>query len=183
MHATDVLMNEHRVIERVLDALEKGIERIEAGNPPEPRFFLDAAEFMRGFADGCHHHKEEDMLFKEMVAAGMPTHQGPIAVMLTEHDQGRRYTKAIREAAEVWQEGDESASQQVVTAARGYIGLLRAHIQKEDNILFPMAEQVITGDRQSVFEKEFVAAEEEEAQVGTCVNFVVLAEQLEREVK
>jgi hemerythrin-like domain-containing protein len=81
MKATEILMDEHRVIERVLTALERAAERLEQGGKLDPGFFVDATDFIRGFADGCHHQKEEGVLFKAMTAAGMPTDQGPIAVI------------------------------------------------------------------------------------------------------
>ena len=61
--ATDILKNDHRVIERVLGALEMGSARLRSGHPVRPGFFLDAADFIRGFADGWHHCKEERVLF------------------------------------------------------------------------------------------------------------------------
>ena len=60
------------MIERVLLALETAAERVEQGQAVRPGFFLDGADFIKGFADGCHHHREEGVLFKEMAAAGMP---------------------------------------------------------------------------------------------------------------
>jgi hypothetical protein len=77
MKATEVLMDEHRVIERVLGALEEAASRLERGVEVDASFFLEATDFIRGFADGCHHQKEEGVLFKAMTAAGMPQDQGP----------------------------------------------------------------------------------------------------------
>ncbi|RPJ01063.1 MAG: hypothetical protein EHM39_03845, partial [Chloroflexi bacterium] len=72
MKATEILMDEHRVIERVLTALESAARRVEAGQALRPDFFVDAADFIRGFADGCHHMKEEGVLFKTMEDYGVP---------------------------------------------------------------------------------------------------------------
>ena len=69
----------------------------------------------------------------------MPAEGGPIAVMLAEHDQGRAYTRGMVDAAQRLKQGDGDAAQQLVDNALGYAGLLRQHIQKEDQILFPMA--------------------------------------------
>jgi hemerythrin-like domain-containing protein len=73
MKATDVLVDEHRVIERVLSSLEAGVDRLESGQPVRPEFFLSATDFIRGFADGCHHQKEEGVLFTSMEEQGIPT--------------------------------------------------------------------------------------------------------------
>ena len=89
MQATDILMQEHEVILRVIGALEIETDRLAAGQDVRPGFFLDAADFIKGFADGCHHKKEEGVLFEAMTAAGLPQQSGPIGVMLAEHEQGR----------------------------------------------------------------------------------------------
>jgi hemerythrin-like domain-containing protein len=66
MKATNVLSEEHRVIERVLNTLEAGAGKLESGQAVRPEFFLSATDFIKGFADGCHHMKEEGVLFKRM---------------------------------------------------------------------------------------------------------------------
>jgi hemerythrin-like domain-containing protein len=180
MKATKILMDEHRVIERVLDALEATADRLDQGETIDPAFFLDAAEFIRGFADGCHHHKEEGVLFVAMNAAGMPTEAGPIGVMLAEHEQARALTRALREGAARMKSGDRAAAAQVLNAARGYVRLLRQHIQKEDRILFPMADQIIPTAQHARVEEEFDRVEREESGADAHTKYHALAEQLER---
>jgi len=143
MKATDILMEEHRVIERVLASLETAANRLSAGQAIPMDFFLKAADFIKNFADGCHHKKEEGILFVALAANGMPQDAGPVGVMLAEHEEGRRFTRAMREGAQRVQGGDAAALSQVIQNALGYVALLRQHIQKEDHILFPMADQVI----------------------------------------
>jgi hemerythrin-like domain-containing protein len=179
MKATQVLMDEHRVIERVLNAVEEAANRLERGTKIDASFFLDATEFIRGFADGCHHQKEEGVLFKAMTAAGMPRGQGPIAVMLSEHEQARTYTRNLLEAAERLQGGNEQAAREVVGYARGYVALLRQHIAKEDNVLFPMAEQAIPVAQHANVEAEFERVEEDEAGQGVHEQYLALAKKLE----
>ena len=80
MQATDVLSSEHRVIERVLVSLEQAAQAVEAGASVRPGFFLDAADFIRGFADGCHHRKEENVLFTTMSQHGVLVEGGPTKI-------------------------------------------------------------------------------------------------------
>ena len=77
------------------------------------------------------------MLFEAMVAAGLPKQTGPIAVMLSEHEQGRAFTRGMRAAAERLAGGDASGAHEVVANANGYAALLRQHIQKEDRHPLP----------------------------------------------
>ncbi|CAG0965433.1 hypothetical protein ANAEL_00874 [Anaerolineales bacterium] len=181
MKATEVLMEEHEVILRVLTTLEKALSNVPDGKLG-PNFFLNAADFIKNFADGCHHAKEEGVLFVEMEASGVPVKGGPIGVMLAEHEQGRQYTRLMREAAETWQAGDTSAIETVKVNGMGYVALLRQHIQKENNILFPMADRVVSTEKQSVIWEKFEQMEREETGEGVHEKYEALAEKLEREV-
>jgi hemerythrin-like domain-containing protein len=183
MKATDILMAEHRVIERVIDSLETGAKRLEQGENVRPGFFLDAADFVKGFADGCHHKKEEGVLFKALAAHGFPAEEGPVSVMLLEHEQGRRFTRAMREAASRLEAGDQAARGDVVSSARGYSALLRQHIQKEDGVLFPLANQAIPEAEHDRVADGFEHVEHEETGEGVHERFLALAESLERENK
>jgi len=183
MKATDILIEEHGVIQRVLAALEVAAQRTEQGQPLHPDFFIDAADFIKGFADGCHHKKEEGVLFKAMEAHGMPAESGPIGVMLAEHEQGRAYTRAMREAAQKLKGGDETARRAVVLNARGYASLLRQHISKENDILFPMANRVIPSAEYDQVDAGFEHVEHEETGAGVHEKYLALAEKLESEVR
>ncbi len=182
MKATEILMAEHRVIERVIGTLETGARRLQAGPSMRPGFFLDAADFIRGFADGCHHRKEEGVLFKTMAESGMPVQGGPIAVMLAEHEQGRVYTRGMREAGQKLAAGDTAARGDVVRNALGYAALLRQHIAKEEGILFPLADQVIPAARHDGVLDGFEHVEHEETGEGVHEKYLALAEALGREV-
>jgi hemerythrin-like domain-containing protein len=183
LKATEILMSEHRVIERVLEALETACGRIGQSPQVGAAFFLDASEFIRDFADGFHHMKEEDVLFLTMEANGMPRSGGPIAVMLMEHDMGRRFNQALRAAAEKWSGGDASAQADVVDNAMRFADLLRQHIMKEDTILFPMAAQVIPPDEHDRVLEEFARVERERTAPGTREKYLALAASLEERAR
>ena len=181
MKATEVLKEEHQVILRVITSLERGVELLERGTAVRPGFFADAARFIKGFADGCHHKKEEGVLFTKMEAHGMSNQAGPLAVMLAEHEEGRRYTRGLAEAAQRLENGDAAARADIIHNARGYIELLRQHIVKEDNILFPMADQVIPPAEHDNVLEGFEHVEHEDTGPGVHEKYLALAEALEKE--
>jgi len=182
MKATDILMAEHRVIERVIAALEAGASRLEQGGAVSPEFFIQATEFITGFADGCHHKKEEGVLFPTMIDHGVPAEGGPVSVMLAEHEMGRTYTRSLRAAAELLAQGESHAGREVVHFARSYAALLRQHILKEDRILFVMANQLIPEEQHDQVFQDFEKVEHEETGAGVHEQYLALAEWLENEM-
>ncbi|GFO61218.1 cation-binding protein [Geomonas silvestris] len=140
---TQRLKDEHQLILRMLALLEKNARLTEAGSFMDYQFYLDGVDFIRNYADRFHHAKEEDVLFEALVANGMPRANSPVAAMLMEHDLGRSYVKAMEEAAGKALKGEPDQNDAIVANARGYLELLREHISKEDEILYPLAERVL----------------------------------------
>lgn len=153
MHSpTDVLRDEHRVILNALGVLESAADRLAAGGTLPDGWWDRAVAWLRRFADASHHAKEERALFPAMVKAGIPAEGGPIGVMLNEHEHGRALIRAM--AA-----GDATGR---VVAAREYIRLLRQHIDKENEVLFPMADAVLDEQARQALGRQFDAVEVEQ---------------------
>jgi hemerythrin-like domain-containing protein len=165
--ATATLRHEHDAILKMLDATDEVARQIENGRIPEPDTLSGLLEFLRVFADRCHHGKEEDLLFPLLEKKGLPRHGGPIAVMLREHDQGRALIRMMVDAAEAFAAGDASAAKQWAAPAQGYTQLLRSHIGKENDILFVMAEQLLSDAEQSELFAAFEKVEVEKMGPGT----------------
>lgn len=178
MKPTQILMDEHRVIEQVLDCLEKMARHCQTTGALNAQQAKDAVEFFRNFADRCHHGKEEARLFPLMEARGFPREGGPTGVMMHEHDLGRAHVRGMDEAIDAAAAGDAPARQQFIEHAVGYIELLRGHIQKEDHCLFPMAEQAMSDqDRRDLLDA-FDHVEHEEMGTGTHERFLKIANDL-----
>lgn len=150
-----VLRTEHQVILRVIESLSRLVDRSERGEGFEVAAFRRCVEFFRLFADACHHAKEEDLLFPVMESRGIPREGGPIGVMLEEHTMARGFTRAMHEALEAFEGGDAEGEARFCGAARQYQELLTHHIHKEDNILFMMADRVMTSDDQDSLCSQF----------------------------
>ncbi|NPU96105.1 MAG: hemerythrin [Candidatus Omnitrophica bacterium] len=178
MKPTDILMQEHRVIEVVLDCLEGIVgEAISQG-----RLDQDAAgqalDFFKMFADTCHHGKEEVHLFPMMEAKGFHRENGPTGQMLLEHEEGRAHIQGMREALEQAGAGDKEALMQFARHANAYVRLLRDHISKEDHCLFPMANQAMSEADQQDLASRFHHVESQEMGEGTHERYLTIAEAL-----
>lgn len=181
MKATEILMDEHRVIERVLNALERATNRLSRGEEVYFRFFTGTGVFIREFTDACHHKKEEMVLFPALVDNGLSKNTGPVAVMLAEHAEGRRLAQGMRQATERFQAGDIRMRDTLVQTAKAYISLIRHHITKEDKVLFPMANKVIPVDQQETILSGFEPYDKDASGEGMHDKYYGLADRLEKE--
>lgn len=119
--------------------------------------FRSGVDFIRNYADAWHHAKEEDLLFPALEEEGMPREGGPIAVMLHEHVLGRTYVRQMAEHLDAAVNGNDEARQHVLRFALAYANLLTQHIQKENNILFNMADQILLPEVQARLEREYAS--------------------------
>ena len=140
---TRALVDEHRLILRMITLLERNAALTATGRYSNWKFYLDGVDFIRNFADRFHHAKEEDVLFEALVKNGMPRENSPIAAMLMEHDQGRIFVMAMETATLEALDGGAGRERIIADNALAYAALLREHIAKEDEILYPLAERVI----------------------------------------
>lgn len=161
MKPTEDLMHEHKSIVAMLNIMGKLSEKISNNQDPDFNDVGNILDFLRTFADKCHHGKEENALFPALIEAGMSKQSGPVAVMLYEHEQGRAYIKAIADALAALKTGDRSGLNSLAMALDSYIALLGNHIQKENNILFPMADKILSSGKQDELSREFERIENE----------------------
>lgn len=142
--ATSNLEDDHIFILRLTDVMLAMVDQYSMRSD----HFDEVVELIRKFADGLHHAKEEDQLFPLMERKGFSREMGPVAVMLAEHEQGRKYVQGIADGTRALKDGDEGALLKVHENLTAYALLLQNHIGKENNILFRMADQVLSDEEQ-----------------------------------
>jgi hemerythrin-like domain-containing protein len=155
------LVREHRLIKRMLALLEERAPLTGRGDYREWGFYVDGVDFIRNYADRFHHAKEEDVLFEALVKNGMPRENSPIAAMLLEHDHGRGFVRGMEKAASLAMAGEPGSETEIAANAAAYVELLREHIAKEDDILYPLAERVIPEEMREEIVARYHNAEEE----------------------
>lgn len=159
--AIDKLMNEHALILDVLSSLESCVLCTVAGEPLPRSTLADYCDFIVRFADKYHHAKEENILFLEMQKNGFRREEGPLSVMLAEHDEGRQYAGVMRKTGQ----GEGNLTPEEVSqwreAAESYVQLLRNHIAKEDSVLYPMAMRFLPPDSVEQLEQQCSQVDED----------------------
>jgi hemerythrin-like domain-containing protein len=177
MKATQQLKDEHEGVKIMLSILEQVSQQLEAVGSLNKEHFEGILEFLKVFVDKCHHGKEEELLFPALVAVGVPK-DGPIAVMLYEHEMGRHYVQAMSEAYVTHMAGEKSSSKDIMQNAHGYISLLKGHIEKENTVLFVMADSLLSEKRQDELFEGFEKIEVERIGVGKHEEFHGLIKKL-----
>ena len=177
MNPIQTLQDEHRVIEHVLDALDACAVRAVHQGKDERAGLAHFVTFFREFADACHHGKEEEILFAAMVEHGFPRDAGPIAVMLNEHQQGRALVAALSRLAASPHPWSDRQRTTLMMTVRAYNELLRQHIRKEDNVLYPMAKVRLAAVMDDLAQR-FDRFEEEETGSGVHDRLHALAHEL-----
>ena len=157
-YASEALRIEHDSILFGLDVLEQMVSQLEQTGLLDSADVDSMVDFLRLFADKCHHGKEEGLMFPAMEEAGIPNENGPIGQMLMEHTQGRKYIAAMGASTE----GGALQPEMFASAAVEYVKLMRVHINKENMVLFPMGDKVLPVGEQLKLLEQF---EEFEAEV------------------
>ena len=180
--ATGILRQEHDAILRMLEVAEAVARQLDRGEDVPAETLAGLLECFRLFADRCHHGKEEDLLFPLLEKKGLPRAGGPIGVMLGEHEDGRAFVGQMAAAAADYGKSDSTARRRWAEAARGYTDLLRQHIHKENNVLFMVAESLLTDAEQAELARAFEKVEEEKLGPGTHERLHALMDRLAAQV-
>jgi hemerythrin-like domain-containing protein len=181
MKPIEELRAEHQAVKMTLRVLETMCRRMEqVGEAVETQDIDQLLEFFSVFVDKCHHGKEEELLFPALEAVGVRREGGPIGVMLEEHERGRAYVRQMKEALSQHKAHQAAATATLIREARGYTALLDQHIHKEDNVLFPMAERLLSEATLAELAAGFERIEIEKIGAGRHEEFHRMLDHLKR---
>jgi hemerythrin-like domain-containing protein len=178
MTATEDLRHEHRIILAIMDAADREAHSIRATGQADIATLDKIMDFCQVFIDRCHHGKEEEYLFPRMAEKGVAREQGPLGVLLHEHEAGRQRVKDMAAALPQAGAGVREAVAAVLASLEAYSVLMRAHIDKENNVLFPMADRLLNPAEQQALLQAFAKHEAEEIGAGVHERYHQLAHEL-----
>ncbi len=147
---TAVLRAEHEQVLRVLAVAERMAERAAHAAALAPADIEALLALLRQFVDGRHHAKEEQHLFPLLEGKGLPRAGGPLGVMLAEHERGRALIGEIARLG-----GSPEQARRWAEAVRAYVALMRNHIEKENTVLFVMAERLLSAEEQAALAQTY----------------------------
>jgi hemerythrin-like domain-containing protein len=177
--AIAALKHEHRVIERSLRTLDGICVKLQRGIEVPAETLAQLIDFIRTYADGFHHGKEEAHLFPALLKSGVSREGGVIGMMLDEHEAGRAFIRELTEAAQAYKVGDPRTVRRFVLGAWRYMDLLTEHIHKEENVLFVLADEELDDDALASLSKAF-EMEDEKLGLGIHERYEGIVAQLER---
>jgi Uncharacterized conserved protein len=181
MNAITLMVDEHKVIKRMLAVIRKACYGVMNGAEIDYTDFESMIDFVRSYADKHHHGKEEKILFNKMVdEIGGPAEKLIKHGMLVEHDLGRLFIKELEEALAKVKEGDAEAKLDVIANAISYTHLLHRHIDKEDAVVYTFAQKQLKSDTLDKVNQESEAFEEEMKAENVQNKYLQLVEKLER---
>lgn len=163
---SDILREEHEVIEHLLHVLAAMAARVDRGEAVPRRDIDDALEVVVNFADKCHHAKEEKALFPALARAS-PTEGAVLAHRLEgDHESGRHLVAAMRSEAAGLEAGDRSVRARFAKDAQSYVRLLTGHIDEETRSLLPLITRALPAKERTTLAAEFDRIEREETGAG-----------------
>ena len=179
--STESLRKDHKLIEKVLQALSATIKLLKDGKQIPEQILLPTLDFTQNFTDICHHGKEEEALFPALEKSGMPTSMGPIHMMLIEHKRTKEIAKHIGLASKRYLEIGDSAY--LVETLELYVQHVTEHLQKEDNRLFMMADSRLNSAANEIDKNLDDVEEKKLLELGkTRLHYESLADELEKNV-
>lgn len=131
------LMIEHRLIERMIKIMQANLKNISKEGKVDSSFVDTAIDFIRIYADRCHHGKEEDILFRNLAKKKISDeHNRIMNELIEEHKMGRKNVKNLVEAKEKYAHGDNGALKEIVLNMETLVKFYPKHIEKEDKHFF-----------------------------------------------
>jgi hemerythrin-like domain-containing protein len=151
------LMIEHRLIERMINVMKQELHRMEAEEKADPLFIETAVDFIRTYADQCHHGKEEDILFRELEKKPMSQeHEETMNELVEEHRRGRKTIRELLKAKERYQEGDIRALATILDCIGFLVDFYPKHIEKEDRRFFvPVMKYFSQEEKDAMLREEY----------------------------
>ena len=134
-----ILLEEHRNIDRLLLVLEHELEVFDRSEEPDYEILRAVIEYFQDYPEDCHHPKE-DMVFEKLKMRD-PAVASRVGDVEAEHEIETERLRKLVEAVEEILAGREFLRQTFHDVVNDFIKHQRQHMDKEERLLFPAAVQ------------------------------------------
>jgi hemerythrin-like domain-containing protein len=146
--ATEDLMREHGILNRILLIYDDVIKKIDAGQHVPRKALKDAIEIIKKFIEEYHEKMEEDYIFPLFEKRKKEVRL--VKTLRAQHISGRKITASLLELLNSKKELNAAAKKTIKSLLQKFIDMYRPHEAREDTILFPQVRGLMS-------EKEFEA--------------------------
>jgi hemerythrin-like domain-containing protein len=186
MYPIDILLDEHKFVERVVNLVEKIRDKLQDEKEVPATVFWKLVDFRRNYSDIIHHSKEEDVLFAKMqdYAEKLPTAvKDQMAVLIDEHLQGLDLANDMHKAIRDYRRGLTSARKRILRAVTSYAELMKPHVQSEENDVFPAMVNVLSKAEKDQMKADFSRFDDLVGGAEAHRRYERLVADLERELR
>jgi len=153
------LIAEHRLTERMIAVMRWRVADMESIGTADVGFIDASVEFLRIYADRCHHGKEEDILFRELARKPLSAeHRQVLDDLVAEHVFARTTTARLVEARDLYVASGANAFADIAACLHMFVEFYPKHIAKEEHGFFGPVMSYFTAaelDRLLAEENEF----------------------------
>ncbi|HSR13030.1 MAG TPA: hemerythrin domain-containing protein [Thermodesulfobacteriota bacterium] len=151
-----ILMVEHRLIERMIDLIQKHVEAIGRGKKLDLVFFDGVVDFARTYTDDCHHGKEEGILFDRLAMKNLDERDKKLMDgLVLDHIENRKIVNRLDEEKTRFLKGDSDAAGSILSACRSLAEFYPGHIEKEERVFFAHSMEYFSKKEQQEMVRKF----------------------------
>jgi hemerythrin-like domain-containing protein len=158
MYPIDILLDEHKLVDRVFEIIEKVRDKLEDREEVPATVFWKLVDFIRGYADVIHHSKEEDILFDQMREHDeeLPDDvQDNIAVLIEEHIEALDYANEMHKGIRAYRRGESDARDEILDSVNNYLRIMKPHFKMEEDDVFPAMVGVLSKEEKDKMKADF----------------------------
>lgn len=160
MKPTDNLIIEHREISELLNIMSVIADNIKSKDVFYPNDIDEIIDYLIILLDKSHHGKEEEVFYPELILSGIPKEKAPLSIINYEHMLAKRYLNEISSCVVNCKIGIDFSGELLADSLTNYVVVIQNHIQREEEIVFPLANEAFSIEKQNEIAQKFEEIEQ-----------------------
>ncbi len=184
MYPIDILLNEHKLVDRDFAIIEKVRDKLQDEEEIPAPVFWKLVEFIRGYADVIHHSKEEDILFETLREhdTDLPTEvDRNIAVLIEEHIEALDIANEMHKHIRAYHRGASEGRKKILKAVTDYLKIMQPHFKMEEDEVFPAMVKMLSDEEKRKMKADFDRFDKILGGKDVHKRYTTIVEELEKE--